>query len=466
MSTFLQRLEARCQAADTLLCVGLDPHPQDLPEATPAAAQAFCEALIAQTAPYAAAFKPNAAFFEGLGTGGMEALAAVIAAVPDGIPVILDVKRGDISSTAEAYARAAYDHLGADAVTVNAYMGFDAVKPFADDPARGAFVLCRTSNPTGGELQDLEVGDRRVFEAMADLVDSWDVHGNLGLVVGATRPDELAAVRARAPRAWFLAPGVGAQGADLTEALHAGLRSDGLGVLISVSRGVSRAVDPGAAAASLVADIRAARAAHQATTRLDPLLSGLLTAGCVKFGTFTLKSGLTSPVYLDLRRLVGDPALLAAVARAYGKVLQGLTYDQLAPLPYAAMPIGTAISLHLGQPMVYPRREVKGYGTKATVEGVFEEGQVAVVIDDLATTGGSKIEGIDKLTSVGLKVTDVVVLIDRESGASELMAEAGVRMHAVFTLSELLDRWQAAGAISSAQADEVRAFIAATKPGA
>jgi uridine monophosphate synthetase len=462
VTTFFERLEARCRAVDSLLCVGLDPHAAELPEPTAEAAIAFCRRLIDATAHVAAAYKPNAAFFEALGAAGFEALRAVIAAVPDGIPVILDAKRGDIGSTSAAYAEAAFRVLGADAVTLSPYLGGDGVAPFLADEARGAFVLCRTSNPGGGELQDLALASgERLYERVAEVATSWG--GQVGLVVGATRPDELAAVRARVPDAWILAPGVGAQGGDLDATVAAGVRADGLGLLVNASRGISRATDPGLAAEVLVRDLRQARAARTGAAPLDPVAAGLLRAGCVKLGTFTLKSGLTSPIYLDLRRLIADPRLLDDVAAAYARLLATIPHDVVAPLPYAAMPIGTAVSLRTGTPMVYPRREAKDYGTKASVEGVFEAGQVAAVLDDLATTGGSKVEGIEKLQAVGLKVTDVVVLIDRESGAREAMEAIGVRMHAVYTLTQLLDAWGAAGAITRSQADEVRAFLKASR---
>ena len=468
--SFFSRLEARARAVDSLLCVGLDPHTAELDAPTADAAKAFCLRLIEATAPFAAAFKPNAAFFEALGPDGVDALAQVIAAVPDGIPVILDVKRGDIFSTASAYATAAYDRLGADCVTLNAYMGRDAVAPFLEDPDKGAFLLCRTSNPSGGELQDLDVRlpDGRVlklYEHVADLAAEWN-DDNIGIVVGATRPDELATIRRRAPDLWILAPGVGAQGASLEQALAAGLRADGLGLLIAVSRGISRADDPAAAAAKLRDDIRAARAVGgtQPTRFPAELADGLLAAGCIRFGSFTLKSGLKSPIYIDLRRLIGFPALMATAATAYIELLDGLSWQHVAALPYAALPIGSAVTLQAGASLVYPRREAKTYGTKAAVEGVFEAGDTAVVLDDLATTGGSKIEALEKLHAVGLHVNDVVVLIDRESGATEAMAEAGVTMHAVLTLSSLLEHYQRTRAVTDDQVAEVRACLEITRP--
>ncbi|HPC07205.1 MAG TPA: orotate phosphoribosyltransferase, partial [Anaerolineaceae bacterium] len=189
------------------------------------------------------------------------------------------------------------------------------------------------------------------------------------------------------------------------------------------------------------------------------LAEGLLQAGCIRFGNFTLKSGIQSPIYIDLRQLASYPALLSEVARAYLPLLKDLKYDRLAALPYAAMPIATAISLQTGQPMLYPRKEAKAYGTKADIEGEFNEGETAVVIDDLTTTGGSKFEAIEKLTSAGLKVTDVVVLVDRQSGAAEALQQAGIKLHAVLTLTRLIDYWEKTGRIPAEQVQAVRQFL-------
>ncbi|MBT3338718.1 MAG: orotate phosphoribosyltransferase [Anaerolineae bacterium] len=189
------------------------------------------------------------------------------------------------------------------------------------------------------------------------------------------------------------------------------------------------------------------------------LADGLLSAGCVKFGDFTLKSGAKSPIYIDLRRLVAFPDLLKEAAATYAEIMQNLEFDQLAALPYAAMPIGTAISLHGGWGMIYPRKEVKGYGTKVEVEGVYDAGQRIVVIDDLISSGGSKLEGIQKLKAVDLDVEDIVVLIDRQPEGVDFMGEHGYKLHSVFTLPQLLEYWEESGAVDAKMIAKTRAFL-------
>jgi uridine monophosphate synthetase len=198
------------------------------------------------------------------------------------------------------------------------------------------------------------------------------------------------------------------------------------------------------------------------TDPLSLLAEGLLSAGCIKFGEFILKSGLKSPIYIDLRQVISYPRLLEQVGAAYLPILKGLEFQRLAGLPYAAIPIATAISLQGNYPLIYPRKEVKQYGTRAEIEGEYHAGETVVVIDDLATTGGSKFEAIEKLTGAGLKVRDVVVLIDRQSGAKEALEAAGFRLHAILTITQLLNTWEKTGRVDKDKISATRAFLKAS----
>jgi len=193
------------------------------------------------------------------------------------------------------------------------------------------------------------------------------------------------------------------------------------------------------------------------------LADALLEAGCIKFGEFTLKSGLKSPIYIDLRRIITYPKLLEQIGAAYLPLLKKLKFDRIAGLPYAAIPIATAISLAGNYPMIYPRKEAKSYGTKAEIEGEYHAGETVVIIDDLATTGGSKFEAIEKLTSAGLVVKDVVVLVDRQSGAKESLAQVGYSMHAVLTIGQLLEYWEENGKVEKDKIEETRKFLSESK---
>lgn len=243
--TFSTRLVETCARRGSNLCVGLDPSMESLPagfEKDPDDVLRFVTGIIEATSEFAAAFKPNSAFYEVMGAPGMEVLQAVIAAVPDGIPVILDAKRADVGNTAERYAEAAFVTYGADAVTVNPYLGRDVIEVFSAYKDKGVFVLCRTSNPGARDFQDLGTGQLPLYLQVARQVREWDTHGNLGLVAGATWAEDLQAVRAAAPNAPILIPGVGAQGGDLTAAVRAGRGDDGeQPFLVAVARAISEA---------------------------------------------------------------------------------------------------------------------------------------------------------------------------------------------------------------------------------
>ncbi|MEG3789851.1 orotidine-5'-phosphate decarboxylase [Lysobacter sp. CCNWLW3] len=241
--SFMQALRLRWQQADSLVCVGLDPEPAKFPArfaADPDAVFGFCRDIADATAQYACAFKPQIAHFAAL--GAEDALARLIAhlhAAHPGVPVILDSKRGDIGSTAQHYASEAFDRYHADAVTANPYLGRDSVQPFLDRADRGVVVLCRTSNPGAGDLQDLVVDGRPLYQHVAHKVaHEWNAHGNCALVVGATWPEQLREVRAIVGEVPFLVPGVGAQGGDVEAVVKNAKTADGTGLMVSSSRAI------------------------------------------------------------------------------------------------------------------------------------------------------------------------------------------------------------------------------------
>ncbi|HEU4623530.1 MAG TPA: orotidine-5'-phosphate decarboxylase [Steroidobacteraceae bacterium] len=243
MSTFIQRLRAAWAQNDSLVCVGLDPEIERLPAAIaaePSPIFQFNKAIIDATADLVCAYKPQFAHYAAYeAEDQLERTIEYIHRVYPAIPVILDAKRGDVGNTAERYALEAFERYGADAVTVNPYLGGDSLEPFLRHENKGVVILCRTSNPGARDVQDLQVGTRRLYHAIAEMVaQRWNTRGNCMLVVGATYPRELAEIREIAGDIPFLVPGVGAQGGDVAQAVQHGRTRDGTGLVISSSRAI------------------------------------------------------------------------------------------------------------------------------------------------------------------------------------------------------------------------------------
>ncbi|MGD0680751.1 MAG: orotidine-5'-phosphate decarboxylase [Terracidiphilus sp.] len=268
----MQKFDRRVDAVGSLLCVGLDPELSRIParfrgEEWPLFA--FNRWIIEQTHPYAAAYKPNMAFYEARGAQGIAELELTMKYLrgehPD-IPTICDAKRGDIGNSNRGYVASIFDTMSFDAVTLHPYLGKEALAPFLERRDKACIILCRTSNTGAGEFQDLESDSKPLWETVALHVSTeWNVAGNCMLVVGATCPEEMKRIRAIAPAIPFLVPGVGAQGGDVVAVVSAGLNAQGKGLLISSSRGILFSDDPAAAARDLRDEINASRkAAHAA----------------------------------------------------------------------------------------------------------------------------------------------------------------------------------------------------------
>ena len=231
---FVDKLLVASRRSRSLLCIGLDPDPGLMPKIS---LLEFNKAIVDATVDLVCAYKPNLAFYEALGIDGLKVLQKTIEYIPGHIPIIGDGKRGDIGNTAKAYAQALFEIFGFDAATVSPYLGFDSVEPFIEYKDKGVFILCRTSNPGAVDFQSLlDAQGIPLYEAVARKAKKWNVHGNIGLVVGATYPDELKAIRQICPEMPLLIPGIGVQGGDLASTMKHGIDAHGEKTVIAVSR--------------------------------------------------------------------------------------------------------------------------------------------------------------------------------------------------------------------------------------
>lgn len=492
--TWAERLYESIIAQQSILCVGLDPIYEKLPAqyTTGDVAQdvfAYNRNIIDGAAPFAAAFKPQYKCYSAEGEGGITTLRLTCAYIKEHyphIPIILDAKYADIGHTLKRCAREAFDLFGADAVTAMPAPGREALMPLISRKGKGCFLVVRTSNPGAAELQDIEVanGEPLYVAITRKIAASWDEAGSVGLVAPATDPQVLYEVRQAAPHLPILCPGVGAQGGDLQAAVEAGLDSNGAGLIINVSRAIMEAPDPGKAARDWRDRLEAARLHHKESVEqgqpakhsagswsstnsgiphsaLEGAVIEMFNIGAIRFEPVTLKSGLVSPYYNNLRILSSYPRLLRTVARLMANTMQhaGIKPDTIVGIAEAGIPLGVALSQYTGIPGGYVRSAPKAHGTKRMVEGVWPESATALLVDDVVSDGASKLEVIGHLTAAGLQVKDIVVLVDRGQGGPALMERNGLRCHAVVTMDTVLDVLLHAGLITGGQADESRRFM-------
>ena len=474
--SFSQFLEARTCAVNSLLCVGLDPHISELPAPTRAAAVAFCRRIVDATVDFAAAFKPNVAFFERLGAEGILALQEVLSYIPNDIPIILDAKRGDIGSTSEAYATVCLSNaegcFGAHSVTINPYMGFDSIEPFTKDRKKGTWILCKTSNPGSNDLQilptseTLEGGGSAVYEHVAHFASNvWNANDNVGLVVGATDVEAIEKVRAVAPTIWLLCPGVGAQGGDLGAACNAGLyisSARATGIIFPVSRSISKSANPGAEAQRIRDEINSARAlkleTSPASMKAPPsrpalmphqieFIESALQRRVLRFGEFSLKSGRSSPYFFNTG-LFATGAAIAALGKHYASSIMHFKSDWGDTLPdvifgpaYKGIPLATTVGVALATyhkvdiGVTYNRKEAKDHGEGGTLVGHPLSGCRVLLIDDVITAGTAIREAVGIVSAAGGTVVGAMVALDRQERSPESDPGSESRISAVMSVS-------------------------------
>jgi uridine monophosphate synthetase len=478
-TTWASRVSQAIGTQNSLLCVGLDPVYDKLPAEYRTASVAddifaYNRRIIDRAAPYAAAFKPQYKCYSAEGEAGIAALRLTCAYIKERyphIPVILDAKYADIGHVLERCAHEAFDLFDVDAVTAMPASGKQALAPLFSRPGRGCFMVVRTSNPGADELQDLQTaGGDPLYVEITRRIAAWNAGGNtgnIGLVGPATDPAVLARIRQAAPNLPILCPGVGAQGGDVDAAVAAGLDLDGAGLLINVSRAIMEAADPAEAAREWRDTMNAARARHPdkrsgtTTSLIEDVIRQMYEIGAIRFEPVTLKSGLVSPYYNNLRVLASYPPLLRKVAALMSQTMldAGVQPDLLVGIAEAGIPLAVALSQHTGIPAGYVRSSAKQHGTKRMVEGAWQPGATTVLVDDVVSDGASKLEVLGHLQEAGLQVRDIVVLVDRGQGGPQLMSRHGLNCHAAVNMDDVLSILLKAGHIIPQQVEDSHRFM-------
>lgn len=473
---FCDKLNMAMSCNQSLLSVELAPNPQIWPKhfgrwedvsGHIQGLQEWLRFLIAETMDLVCAYSLRLEFYRTLGSLGLELLHQILIDIPPSIPVILDAQHGD-SYTSSIFAQMSFAIWQVDAVTLNPYVGQDGVTPFLLYPEKAVFILCGTVNPSTMLLHDYPNPQSPFYLHLVEHAKTWGIAEQLGLEVGGSG-DVFARIRMAAPEHLILAKDLSLEPTELEASLRAGLTSNGDGLIISTPEELLIQESPRNAIQLLRTSINQVRATMtegnpscsvwfpnvcllQEHPQKDLILQ-LYDIGCIQFGEFVQASGATFPYYIDLRTIISHPQVFEQVLNAYANVLQTLTFERIAGIPYGSLPTATGLGLRLNYPMIFPRKEVKAHGTRRLVEGQFREGETVVLIDDVLITGKSVLEGIEKLQSVGLVVNDVVVLIDHEGGASHQLELLGYQAYAVLKFSEIAQTLYEAGRLNSTQLD-------------
>ncbi|KKJ00896.1 bifunctional orotidine-5'-phosphate decarboxylase/orotate phosphoribosyltransferase [Prochlorothrix hollandica] len=482
--TFLAKLNGAMARNQSLWCLGLDPNPEVMPEAYRRPYDRdrhhlhaveilwdWMQYIIDSTADRVCAYKPTLGFYTALGAPGLDLLAKTLAAIPADIPVILDAKHQDLSSST-VLAQTAFGQWQVDAITLSPYLGQDLAARFLMYLDRGVFISCYSANTTALPLQNYPHPGNPLYLELVQQCQTWGSWEQLALEVGSAQPAALAQVRTLAPERLILARSIWAGTTDLPvvrlgDLLQAGLDAQGGNLLLPVNQDVLATADPQA----LIGDLRDQTQdlldrRQQASPHCTPwmpnvctltpqphgdLILQLFDLGCIAFGDYVQASGQVFPYYIDLRRIISNPQTFDAVIDAYGDVVRQLVFDRIAGIPYGALPTASGLALKLNRPLIFPRKEVKAYGARRLVEGNYEPGETAVVVDDILITGKSAVEGAQKLQSCGLLVRDIVVFIDHGGGARERLAAQGYTAWGVLTITEINHTLYETGRITEMQ---------------
>jgi uridine monophosphate synthetase len=482
---FAEKLATAIATHHSLWCLGLDPNPEVMPETyrsryaeDPTHARViqnlwdWMHRVIETTADLVCAYKPTLGFYTALGPAGLELLNQTLAAIPPEIPVILDAKHADLNS-GTVMAKTAFEQWNVDAITISPFLGQELAARFLMYPDKAILVSCYSANLTAQAIQAYPEPTRPLYLKIVEEAQAWASADQLGLEVGITSPDHLAQIRARAPERWILGRSLwaqqrGTQLETLQEILTAGLNDQGSGLILPVNQDILTADQPDEPLRSLrqqtnalIEQITSQRPAICTPWLPDvclldrqphaDLILELFDLGCIQFGEHVQASGAVFPYYIDLRKIISNPQVFDAVITAYADILKHLQFDRIAGIPYGSLPTASGLALRLNRPLIFPRKEVKAYGARRLVEGNYESGETAVVVDDILISGNSAVEGANKLESCGLVVRDIVVFLDHGGGVCERLATQGYRAQAVLTLAEINETLYSAGRISEAQ---------------
>lgn len=456
---FFEKLSQAIAFNDSLLIVGLDPNPEMLPKAFKFENQPLIKQLenwlnwvIQETQDHVCAYKPTLGFYEALGQEGLSLFLTICQEITSQIPIILDAKYGDLN-TSSLLAKTIFEQWKIDAITLIPLSGQDQAAPFLVYPDHGVFLLCHTSNPSAEKIQEFPTTDNPFYLHLIEEVKTWGTPEQLGLEIGTGNPTILQSIRQKSPERWILLRSLWREDTDLSTMLTAGLDKNGEGLLIPIPQDFLSQTNLNQMTQNLKQQINQIRERLQTSTltcdlwtsNLPPssshphqdLILQLYDIGCLLFGDYVQASGATFSYYIDLRQIISNPQVFHQVLKAYADILNTLKFDRIAGIPYGSLPTATGLSLMLHYPMIYPRKEVKAHGTRRLIEGIFEEGETVVVIDDILITGKSILEGAEKIKSAGLKVQDMVVFIDHEAGVKDKIKAQGYNAYSVLTISEI-----------------------------